>query len=65
MKRPVVSQRQQLAERVQRDLPTSLRYVYRSLSDAQLAEFTRFAESADGNRYYRAAIVALRQALAG
>lgn len=59
------SQRQQLAERVQRDLPTSLRYVYRSLSDAQLAEFTRFAESADGNRYYRAAIVALRQALAG
>lgn len=59
------SQRQQMAQRIQRDLPTSLRYVYRSLSDAQLAEFTRFAESADGNRYYRAAIVALRQALAG
>lgn len=58
-------QRQQLAARIEKDLPLTLRWVYRKLSDAQLAEFVAFAESDQGGLYYQAAIRALRQALAG
>lgn len=58
-------QRRQITARVEKDMPVTLRWIYRNLDDARLASFVQFAESEQGSRYYQAAIRALRQALAG
>ncbi len=58
------SQRERLQQQVESDLDNTLLYVYRDLSDAELEEFVQFAESEDGQRYYRAALQALRAGLA-
>jgi hypothetical protein len=58
------SQRQRLEQQVAVDLDNTLLYVYRDLSDPELDEFVTFAESADGQAYYRAALAALRAGLA-
>ncbi|MBC3434666.1 MULTISPECIES: DUF2059 domain-containing protein [Pseudomonas] len=57
-------QRQRLMNQVGEDLNNTLLYVYRDLSDAELEEFATFAESADGQAYYKAAVAAVRAALA-
>ena len=46
------------------DLNNTLLYVYRDLSDAELEQFATFAESTDGQAYYKAAVAAIRAALA-
>jgi hypothetical protein len=58
------SQRARLMEQIGTDLDNTLLYVYRDLSDLELEEFASFAQSADGQAYYQAAIVALRAGLA-
>ncbi|MBO0366973.1 DUF2059 domain-containing protein [Pseudomonas putida] len=57
-------QRQRLMNQIGEDLNNTLLYVYRELSDAELEEFTNFAESADGQAYYQAALAAVRAGLA-
>ncbi|MCL7462149.1 hypothetical protein [Pseudomonas sp. NW5] len=56
-------QRARLMSQIEADLHNTLLYVYRDLDDAQLANFVAFAESADGQRYYQAALQALRAGL--
>ena len=58
------SQRQRLAAQIERDLPNTLLYVYRSLSDAELQGFVHFTQSPAGAEYYQAALASLRAALA-
>lgn len=58
------SQRERLQQQVESDLDNTLLYIYRDLSDAELEEFVQFAESDAGQRYYRAALQALRAGLA-
>ncbi|HGY9623920.1 DUF2059 domain-containing protein [Pseudomonas juntendi] len=57
-------QRQRLMQQIGEDLNNTLLYVYRDLSDTELEEFATFAESADGQAYYKAAIAAVRAGLA-
>lgn len=57
------SQRQRLIEQADKDIDATLLYVYRSLSDAELESFVEFAQSADGQAYYQAAVQTLRAAL--
>lgn len=57
-------QRQRLMEQIGSDLNNTLLYVYRDLSDAELEEFANFAESAEGQAYYQAALAAIRAGLA-
>ena len=57
-------QRQRLMNQIGEDLNNTLLYVYRDLSDAELEEFANFAESAEGQAYYKAAIAAVRAGLA-
>ena len=57
-------QRQRLMNQVGEDLNNTLLYVYRDLSDAELEQFATFAESTDGQAYYKAAVAAIRAALA-
>ncbi|WP_194789645.1 DUF2059 domain-containing protein [Pseudomonas sp. UFMG81] len=57
-------QRQRLMNQVGEDLNNTLLYVYRDLSDTELEAFANFAESADGQAYYKAAVAAVRAALA-
>ncbi|AZL71160.1 DUF2059 domain-containing protein [Pseudomonas sichuanensis] len=57
-------QRQRLMNQVGEDLDNTLLYVYRDLSDAELEQFSTFAESPDGQAYYKAAVSAVRAALA-
>ncbi|HLT03609.1 MAG TPA: hypothetical protein VK019_01445 [Pseudomonas sp.] len=56
-------QRERLRAQVEPRLLDGLAQVYRSLGDDELERFVRFAESADGQRYYQAALAALRAAL--
>ncbi|UTW06146.1 hypothetical protein [Pseudomonas benzenivorans] len=58
------SQRQHLIEQIGADLDNTLLHVYRELSDPELEEFVSFAQSADGQAYYRAALAAIRAGLA-
>ena len=58
------SQRQRMIEQIEADLDNTLLYVYRDLSDAELEEFVQFAQSEAGQRYYSAALQALRAGLA-
>lgn len=58
------SQRQQLLDRLNGQIDDTLLYVYRDLSEAELEEFTQFAESSAGQDYYQAALAAMRAALA-
>ncbi len=58
------TQRQRLMTQIGNDLDNTLLYVYRDLNDAELSEFVVFAESAQGQDYYQAALAALRAALA-
>ncbi|MHC6227942.1 hypothetical protein ACYU03_24770 [Pseudomonas sp. X10] len=57
-------QRQRLMEQIGNDLNNTLLYVYRDLSDTELEEFATFAESEDGQAYYKAALAAIRAGLA-
>ncbi|MCY1329185.1 hypothetical protein D9M68_129760 [compost metagenome] len=57
-------QRQKLMGQIGADLDNTLLYVYRGLSDGELAQFADFAESPAGRDYYRAALSALRAGLA-
>ncbi|MDF9618469.1 hypothetical protein P5705_12500 [Pseudomonas entomophila] len=57
-------QRQRLMNQVGEDLNNTLLYVYRDLSDTELEEFANFAESPQGQAYYKAAVAAVRAALA-
>ena len=57
-------QRQRLMNQIGEDLNNTLLYVYRDLSDAELEQFSTFAESAEGQAYYKAALAAVRAGLA-
>ncbi|CAM3949598.1 hypothetical protein CCOS865_05229 [Pseudomonas reidholzensis] len=57
-------QRQRLMNQIGEDLNNTLLYVYRDLSDAELEEFSTFAESAEGQAYYKAVLAAVRAGLA-
>ena len=57
-------QRQRLMEQIGTEMDNTLLYVYRDLSDPELEEFSNFAESPDGKRYYQAALAAIRAGLA-
>lgn len=57
-------QRERLEQQIGADLDNTLLYVYRELSDPELEEFVAFAESADGQAYYQAALAAVRAGLA-
>ncbi len=57
-------QRQRLMQQISSELPNTLLYVYRDLSDLELEEFVTFAESAEGKAYYQAALAAIRAGLA-
>lgn len=57
------SQRERLMQQIGGELENTLLYVYRELSDAQLGEYAAFAESAEGQVYYRAALQAIRAGL--
>ena len=48
----------------EQDLDNTLLHVYRELSDPELEQFVEFAQSADGQAYYQAALQALRAGLA-
>lgn len=56
-------QRERLMQQIDGQLENTLLYVYRDLSDAQLAEYLAFAESVEGQVYYRAALQAIRSGL--
>lgn len=56
-------QRERLMQQIGGELENTLLYVYRDLSDAQLAEYLAFAESLEGQVYYRAALQAVRAGL--
>ncbi|MGH8419032.1 MAG: DUF2059 domain-containing protein [Pseudomonas sp.] len=57
-------QRQRLMAQIANDMSNTLLYVYRDLSDAELEEFSTFAESNEGKAYYQAALAAIRAGLA-
>lgn len=57
------SQRERLRRQVEPRLLDGLAQVYRPLTDGELARFVEFAESVEGQRYYQAALAALRAAL--
>ncbi|WP_447588242.1 hypothetical protein [Aquipseudomonas campi] len=57
------NQREQFKQQINTDLDNTLLYVYRDLSDPELEEFVSFAQSSDGQAYYRAALGALRAGL--
>ena len=56
-------QRERLMQQIDGQLENTLLYVYRDLSDAQLTEYAAFAESVEGQVYYRAALQAIKAAL--
>ncbi|HEY6610723.1 MAG TPA: hypothetical protein VIZ86_06280, partial [Pseudomonas sp.] len=56
-------QRERLMQQIGGQLENTLLYVYRELSDAQLGEYADFAESVEGQAYYRAALQAIRAGL--
>lgn len=58
-------QRERVMQQIDGRLENTLLYVYRDLDDAQLAEYAAFAESVEGQLYYRAALQAIRAALQG
>ena len=60
----VQGQRERLLSEMEGRVDDTLLYVYRELSDAELEEFVLFAQSAEGQAYYQAALAALRAALA-
>lgn len=53
----------QLRERMRTDLPQTLAYIYRDLSDDELAHFAQWSESSSGQAFYRATEQAVRDAL--
>lgn len=60
----VQGQRERLLGQMEGQIDDTLLYVYRDLSDPELEEFVGFAQSADGQAYYKAALAALRAAMA-
>lgn len=58
------TQRERLMQQIGNDLDNTLLYVYRDLSDAELQQFVSFAQSPAGQHYYRAALLAVRAAMA-
>lgn len=57
-------QRERLMAQIDQDLDNTLLHVYRDLSDPELEQFVEFAQSADGQAYYKAALASLRAGLA-
>jgi hypothetical protein len=57
-------QRQRMKQQIEGNIDNTLLHVYSELSDLELEEYVAFAESADGSRYYQAALAALRAGLA-
>ncbi|MDH0745668.1 DUF2059 domain-containing protein [Pseudomonas sp. GD03842] len=57
-------QRQRLMQQIAADMSNTMLYVYRDLTDAELEEFSTFAESSQGQAYYQAALAAIRAGLA-
>jgi len=57
-------QRQRLTAQIATDMNNTMLYVYRDLSDAELEEFSTFAESTEGQAYYQAALASVRAGLA-
>ncbi len=55
--------REQLRERMRVNLPQTLAYIYRDLSDDELVRFAQWSESTDGRTFYRATEQAVRDAL--
>jgi hypothetical protein len=60
----IAGQRERLMAQIGNDMDNTLLYVYRDLTDLELEEYATFAESAEGQAYYQAALAALRAALA-
>lgn len=58
------TQRERLMQQIGSDLDNTLLYVYRDLSDAELATYVNFTQSSGGKSYYQAALAALRAAMA-
>lgn len=56
-------QRTRVMQQIDGRLENTLLYVYQGLDDAQLAEYATFAESTEGQLYYRAALQAIRAGL--
>jgi hypothetical protein len=57
------SQRERLQQQINNDLDNTLLHIYRNLSDAELKQFVSFAQSPEGQDYYRAAMIAVRAAM--
>ncbi len=59
------TQRQRLLTQIDANIDNTLLHVYQDLSDAELEEFTSFAQSEDGQAYYQAAFKTLQASLRG
>lgn len=59
----VTNQRERLRQEMRPNLPDTLAHVYRDLSDDQLKQLITWSESETGQDYYRAAELAVRDAL--
>lgn len=57
------TQRQRLITEISANIDNSLLHVYQSLSDAELEEFVTFAQSPEGQAYYKAALKTLEASL--
>lgn len=57
------TQRNRMAQQMDQNIDSTLLYIYRNLSDAELEEYVSFAESPAGKQYYQAALVMLNAAL--
>ena len=57
------AQRQRLITEISANIDNSLLHVYQSLSDAELEEFVTFAQSPEGQAYYKAALKTLEASL--
>lgn len=56
-------QRQKIIEQIRPEIGNTMLYVYRNLSDQDLADYAGFAESSDGQQYYQAVQAMVRAAL--
>lgn len=57
------TQRQRLLSEIDANIDNTLLHVYQDLSDAELEEFANFAQSAEGQAYYQAALQTLQASL--
>ena len=57
------TQRQRLVTQMDVNIDNTLLHIYKNLSDAELEEFVSFAQSAEGQDYYQAALKTLQASL--